>query len=103
MDGLASRSGASRAWITGVRSRSYGHWLRMRYEGIVVGWKTVQQDNPKLNVRRPDLPRCRSPHRIVLDPVGQGLRLSPRAAFAARLRARKNHLDFIEEVARATT
>ena len=77
MDGLASRSGASRAWITGVRSRSYGHWLRMRYEGIVVRLENGQQDNPKLNVRRPDLPRCRSPHRIVLDPAGQGLRSRP--------------------------
>ena len=32
------------------RARSYGHWLRLHYDSILIGANTLIQDNPSLNI-----------------------------------------------------
>lgn len=65
MDGkIATRSGASR-WISGERSREYGHRLRQQHDAIMVGVGTVLADNPHLTNRLP--PEGRTPLRVIVD------------------------------------
>lgn len=68
--GIYALPGSSRYWITGARARDYGHYLRMRYDGILVGASTVLLDRPSLNVRHPDL-KSRMPWQFILDPTGR--------------------------------
>lgn len=70
LNGMAAFPGDQRAWITSERSRNYGHWLRLMYEGILVGANTVIHDNPSLTMRHPHI-KGRTPLRIVLDPKGR--------------------------------
>jgi len=47
---MADDKGRSQ-WITGERSRKQVHQLRAECDGIVVGAKTIDRDNPQLNIR----------------------------------------------------
>jgi diaminohydroxyphosphoribosylaminopyrimidine deaminase / 5-amino-6-(5-phosphoribosylamino)uracil reductase len=38
-------------WLTGQEAREYVHYLRACYDAILVGRKTIEIDNPALNVR----------------------------------------------------
>jgi diaminohydroxyphosphoribosylaminopyrimidine deaminase/5-amino-6-(5-phosphoribosylamino)uracil reductase len=55
--------------------RAFAHLLRARVDAIVVGRKTVVDDNPQLTCRLPGM-ADRSPLRVVLDPSFQTLRSS---------------------------
>jgi len=52
-------------WISGEESKKTVHRWRSEEQGILVGWKTVLNDNPQLNVR---LIKGKNPVRIILDP-----------------------------------
>jgi len=60
---IADKAGNSK-WITNPTSRKLVHYLRSRYDAVLVGARTVIKDNPLLTVR--DVKR-RSPLRIVVD------------------------------------
>ena len=79
-DGVSARPGDRRIWITGERARDYGHFLRMRYDAILVGPRTVVADNPTLNVRPARL-HGRTPVRVVFDPEGTVLAASKTRSF----------------------
>lgn len=69
LDGqIALKSGESQ-WITSAGSRNYVHELRSYYDGLVVGRKTVEIDNPSLNIRHPEIKKVSKI--IILDPNGQ--------------------------------
>ncbi|MCX6126318.1 MAG: bifunctional diaminohydroxyphosphoribosylaminopyrimidine deaminase/5-amino-6-(5-phosphoribosylamino)uracil reductase RibD, partial [Proteobacteria bacterium] len=68
-DGVYALSKSSRHWVTGERARAYGHYLRQKYDGILVGPETVRLDNPQLTVRSKFF-NGRTPRRVVLDPKG---------------------------------
>lgn len=69
LDGrIALASGESR-WITGPEARAHGHLERARHEAILVGRRTAEIDQPKLDVRLPGL-EARSPRRLVLSSSG---------------------------------
>lgn len=54
LDGkIASQSGDSQ-WITGVDARLKGHQLRAEHDAIMIGKKTLLNDDPSLTVRVPD-------------------------------------------------
>jgi diaminohydroxyphosphoribosylaminopyrimidine deaminase/5-amino-6-(5-phosphoribosylamino)uracil reductase len=66
VDGVFAFENSSRQWITNERSRIYGHYLRLRYDAILIGPKTALLDNPTLTVRSPYV-AGRTPERIVID------------------------------------
>lgn len=73
LDGkIATYTGDSK-WITSQQSRSYGHELRQRYQGIMVGIETVLKDDPMLTVRHEKFSEACAAHpiRIVLDSKGR--------------------------------
>ena len=64
---LADGEGNSK-WITNEASRSYTHWLRQKYDAILVGAGTWLRDHPKLTARDCALPHRRNPAIIIYDP-----------------------------------
>ena len=66
---LADADGNSK-WISIAKSRAYTHWLRQKYDVIVVGAQTFIRDQPKLNVRDCALPHHRDPIPFIFDPKG---------------------------------
>jgi diaminohydroxyphosphoribosylaminopyrimidine deaminase / 5-amino-6-(5-phosphoribosylamino)uracil reductase len=82
-DGGVPRGGAGKpAWATGAAARSAGHLMRARTDAILVGRRTVLDDDPLLTCRLPGL-EARSPVRIVLARDLAGLEKS-RLAQSAR-------------------
>ncbi len=68
LDGkTASPSGDSR-WISGEESRRQVHLLRSRVDAVMVGFRTVLQDDPMLTVRHVS---GQHPKRVVVDPLAQ--------------------------------
>lgn len=64
---LADDAGSSK-WITGPKARAYGHWLRQKYDAVLVGAGTVLGDLPQLTVRDCRKPILRNPMRLIFDP-----------------------------------
>ncbi len=75
---LADAHGNSK-WITQAKSRAYSHWLRQKYDAVLVGAQTWIQDQPQLTVRDCDLPHRRDPIRLIFDPKGKIRSLAPQA------------------------
>lgn len=70
LDGkIATHTGDSR-WVTGEKSREYGHILRQKVSAILVGVNTVITDDPMLNTRLNKI-ECKDPIRIVVDSYGR--------------------------------
>ena len=63
-DGYIAAPDGDSKWITGKSARKRVHKWRSQYDGVMVGRKTAQFDNPKLTVR---LTEGRQPRRIVID------------------------------------
>lgn len=54
LDGqMALKSGESK-WITGEEARLHAHHLRGIHDAILIGQRTLELDNPSLDVRHPD-------------------------------------------------
>jgi diaminohydroxyphosphoribosylaminopyrimidine deaminase/5-amino-6-(5-phosphoribosylamino)uracil reductase len=71
LDGhLADDHGRSQ-WISGKKARAYTHWLRQKYDAILVGVGTALADAPSLTVRDAAPPLHRQPHKIIFDPKGR--------------------------------
>lgn len=65
-DGTVPRGlGRRPTWVTGEEARARGHLLRAMSDAILVGSRTVEEDDPELTCRLPGL-ASRSPLRIVL-------------------------------------
>lgn len=62
---IARGSEGRPVWVTGETARSRGHLLRARSDAILVGSRTVVDDDPDLTCRLPGLSK-RSPVRVVL-------------------------------------
>jgi diaminohydroxyphosphoribosylaminopyrimidine deaminase/5-amino-6-(5-phosphoribosylamino)uracil reductase len=62
---IALVSGESK-WITGPEARLAAHRLRAESGSVLVGYKTVMQDDPELTARVPGV--VNQPVRIVVDP-----------------------------------
>jgi len=67
LDGkIATRSGYSK-WISGEAARQVGHYLRGRVDGVMIGRKTAQLDDPLLTARPEGDSPARLAVRIILD------------------------------------
>ena len=64
-DGFIDKDG-KRYNISGIETQTLVHKLRSEYQGIVVGRKTVENDNPNLTVRAY---KGQNPTRIIIDPM----------------------------------
>lgn len=65
-DGNVARGSHGRpVWVTGAEARAHGHLLRAMSDAILVGRRTIEDDDPELTCRLPGL-EGRSPLRIVL-------------------------------------
>ena len=64
-DGFIAKSDGSSKWISNDISRTLVHKWWSEELGILVGAKTVNSDNPKLNVRSWD---GKDPIRVIIDP-----------------------------------
>jgi diaminohydroxyphosphoribosylaminopyrimidine deaminase/5-amino-6-(5-phosphoribosylamino)uracil reductase len=65
-DDLIAPGDGAPVWVTGPDVRAYAHLLRARADAVLVGRKTVDDDDPELTCRLPGL-ASRSPRRVVLD------------------------------------
>jgi diaminohydroxyphosphoribosylaminopyrimidine deaminase/5-amino-6-(5-phosphoribosylamino)uracil reductase len=66
-DGLIAPGEGAPVWVTGPEARNYAHLLRAHADAVLVGRRTVEDDDPELTCRLPGLAN-RSPRRVVLDP-----------------------------------
>jgi diaminohydroxyphosphoribosylaminopyrimidine deaminase/5-amino-6-(5-phosphoribosylamino)uracil reductase len=64
LDGMIADKNNYSEWISSSESRKYVHWLRARYDAVLIGSETARKDNPKLTVR---MVEGRNPYRVVLD------------------------------------
>ncbi len=65
-DGSVLRGTGAPTWVTGPQARAQGHLLRAEADAILVGARTVVDDDPELTCRLPGLAN-RSPRRVVLS------------------------------------
>jgi diaminohydroxyphosphoribosylaminopyrimidine deaminase/5-amino-6-(5-phosphoribosylamino)uracil reductase len=65
-------AGGTPRFVTGELARQRGHLLRAQADAILVGRRTVTDDDPDLTCRLPGL-AARSPIRVVLSHTGAGL------------------------------
>lgn len=64
LDGYVATQQGESKWITQEAARAYGHTLRSRHQGILIGRGTMRADNPQLTTRAVDGP---SPRVCLLD------------------------------------
>jgi diaminohydroxyphosphoribosylaminopyrimidine deaminase/5-amino-6-(5-phosphoribosylamino)uracil reductase len=74
-DGLIAPGRGEPVWVTGPEARQFAHILRAQADAILVGRRTVADDDPDLTCRLAGL-AARSPRRVILDP---GFRTKPTA------------------------
>ena len=70
IDGMLADDKSNSQWITGSSARKYGHWLRQKYDAIMIGVSTLIADEPLLTVRDCE-PIVSTPLRIISDPKGR--------------------------------
>lgn len=74
LDGTTALPNGVSQWITGEAARTDGHAWRRRASAVLTGIGTVQEDDPRLDVRL--VPTQRQPRRVVVD---SRLDISPQA------------------------
>jgi len=68
LDGKTAAPTGEARWISGPEARRKTHELRARCDGVMVGFRTAQIDDPELTVRHVE---GEQPVRIVIDPLGE--------------------------------
>lgn len=69
LDGSLADDGGVSQWISGPYARCYTHFLRQKYDAILVGAQTAIFDAPSLTVRDGPI-QTRQPLKIIFDPCG---------------------------------
>ena len=84
-----------RRWISGEKSSKYTHWLRQRYDAILIGAGTALSDTPTLNVRVSPFKTHRDPIRLIFDPRKRILNTSDFSAKAVDIFHRKSPVAYL--------
>jgi diaminohydroxyphosphoribosylaminopyrimidine deaminase/5-amino-6-(5-phosphoribosylamino)uracil reductase len=92
LDGQMGLKTGESQWITNAKSRDHAHLLRASYDAILVGKRTIELDNPSLNIRHPNFPN-QTNKVLVMDPDGSLLKNFK--ATNVFLTHRPEHLFFI--------
>ncbi|KAB8037627.1 bifunctional diaminohydroxyphosphoribosylaminopyrimidine deaminase/5-amino-6-(5-phosphoribosylamino)uracil reductase RibD [Silvanigrella paludirubra] len=71
LDGCLADDNDGWQWISGEQSRTYAHWLRQKYDAIMVGIGTVLNDFPSLDIRNLNHINQRNPLKMIYDPEGK--------------------------------
>jgi diaminohydroxyphosphoribosylaminopyrimidine deaminase/5-amino-6-(5-phosphoribosylamino)uracil reductase len=66
LDGKTAAPTGEARWISGLEARKKTHELRSHCDGVMVGFRTAQIDDPELTVRHVE---GKQPVRIVVDPL----------------------------------
>ena len=66
LDGKLSTSTGDSKWITDEAARKSSHYLRYKYDAVLVGRKTLNNDDPKLSIRMNVKAKGKIPFRVVL-------------------------------------
>ena len=69
LDGFLADASGRAKWVSGVESRDFVHWLRAGFDGISVGRRTAETDDPQLTVRGAVPPRV-APTRVIFTRGG---------------------------------
>ena len=72
IDGCMALSNGESKWITGASAREHTHFLRARYDAVLIGRNTFVTDDPQLNVRHELFPNF-SNKVVLLDPMARTL------------------------------
>ncbi len=96
LDGSLAFHGDQNRAITKARAKTYGHYLRLKYDGIAIGQRTLILDNPALSARHPSL-RNRNPKCVIVDPDLHGLAARPLSDFRLFANGGANVLWIIDE------
>jgi diaminohydroxyphosphoribosylaminopyrimidine deaminase/5-amino-6-(5-phosphoribosylamino)uracil reductase len=80
LDGKTATATGESQWISSEASRQRVHRLRARVDAVMVGRKTMQADDPRLDVRGPGR-QAASPRPVVVD---TGLKTPPTARIFSR-------------------
>lgn len=68
LDGKTAAPTGEARWISGPEARKKTHELRAHCDGVMVGFRTAQIDDPELTVRHVE---GKQPIRIVIDPLAE--------------------------------
>ncbi len=68
LDGKIATAGGESKWITGVKSREYAQALRDKADAIMVGGKTLLNDDPLLSCRYRGKIKPDKPVKVIVDP-----------------------------------
>lgn len=68
LDGKTAAPTGEARWISGSEARKKTHEIRAHCDGVMVGFRTAQIDDPELTVRHVE---GKQPVRIVIDPLGE--------------------------------
>jgi diaminohydroxyphosphoribosylaminopyrimidine deaminase / 5-amino-6-(5-phosphoribosylamino)uracil reductase len=78
LDGKIALENGESQWITNEHSRYYVHFLRGKYDAIIVGRGTLEKDNPKLNIRHEKYAN-KDIKIVILDPQGRSVNFLPQS------------------------
>ena len=67
LDGRIATEAGDSQWVSGPASLRFAHWLRQKYDAILIGANTAMRDNPQLTCRLGANRRVRHPLRVVVD------------------------------------
>ena len=68
LDSFLSSAARERTIISGPQSKAMTHYLRLRHDAILIGYRTAIADDPALNCRLAGVSLAQQPRPIVIDP-----------------------------------
>lgn len=72
LDGYPCLKNNDAKWITSSKTRQHAHKIRAQSQAIIVGKNTILADDPRLDVRLPNLSKeFKQPLRVVIDQYGK--------------------------------